>query len=420
MNKRIFSKRPDFLMAATLLAVMAALVSVSCRKGETHSKPADVDYYTCTMHPSVRSQDPSGKCPICGMGLVPVKKKTADETARVNETQASEFVVPVGRQQQIGVTYGTVQNRPLIALTRAVGAVAYDKQRHWDFVARVGGFVQKLDVFSPGEVVEKGAPLLTIYSPELLTAQKEFVDILKTREDARAKGNADVFNSAAQLVDSGKERLRLWNITADQIGDLEKTRKPEETLALFSPFKGVVQELTVEQGQRVGVGDRLVDVADLSVVWVWAQFYQDELSMLKGGLPVIITTTSLPGEKFQGTISVLDPFLNEETRTGRVRIDVNNADFKLRPGMYVDVELSVDMGEGLTVAVGAVLPTGLHNIAFVDKGGGRLEPRFIELGRKYGDFYEVRAGLKENERVVTSANFLIDAEAKVQGALKSW
>jgi Cu(I)/Ag(I) efflux system membrane fusion protein len=176
----------------------------------------------------------------------------------------------------------------------------------------------------------------------------------------------------------------------------------------------------VDQGRRVMTGDRLVDVADLSVVWVWAQFYQDELPMLKKGLSITITTSSYPGEKFAGKISLIDPFINDATRTGRVRIDVENPDFELRPDMYVDAELTMDMGVGIAVPVGAVLPTGKHNIAFVDKGQGKLEPRFIELGRQYGELYEVKSGLKENERVVTSANFLIDAEAKVQGALKSW
>jgi len=136
--------------------------------------------------------------------------------------------------------------------------------------------------------------------------------------------------------------------------------------------------------------------------------------MLKKDLPITITSSSYPGEKFPGKISVVDPFISDATRTGRVRIDVENPDFKLRPDMYVDVDLTMTMGEGVAVPFSAVLPTGNHNIVFVDKGGGKLEPRFIELGRKYGDYYEVKSGLNENERVVTSANFLIDAEAKVQ------
>jgi Cu(I)/Ag(I) efflux system membrane fusion protein len=223
-----------------------------------------------------------------------------------------------------------------------------------------------------------------------------------------------------RLVESAKQRLHLWNISEKQIAELEKTRKAEELLTLYSPFNGVVQDIGATQGSRVMNGDHLVDIADLSVMWVWAQIYQDELPMLKKGFPVTITTSSYPGEKFEGKISVIDPFMDDAMRTSHVRIDVENADLKLRPDMYVDVELAMDMGEGVAVPVSAVLPTGKHNIVFVDKGGGKLEPRFIELGRKYGDFYEVKSGLKESERIVSSANFLIDAEAKVQGALKSW
>jgi Cu(I)/Ag(I) efflux system membrane fusion protein len=363
------------------------------------------------------------------MDLVPVMKKgamgvnttnAAAPPAMSSEEKPNEFSVPVERQQQIGVTYATVEKRPFTNSVRAVGTVAYDKQRHWDYVARVEGYVKNLSVFSRGELVEKNAPILTIYSPDLLTTQREFVDLLKMRDDTQAKGSHAVLESTERLVESAKERLHLWNISDDQIAELEKTRKPSETVTLYSPFKGVVQDLGVDQGRRVMIGDHLVDIADLSVVWVWAQFYQDELPMLKKDLPITITSSSYPGEKFPGKISVVDPFISDTTRTGRVRIDVENPDFKLRPDMYVDVDLTMTMGEGIAVPFSAVLPTGNHNIVFVDKGAGKLEPRFIELGRKYGDYYEVKSGLNENERVVTSANFLIDAEAKVQGALKSW
>ena len=420
------------IRAAVGVALSALLVLglASCKPKRTETKSADVDYYTCTMHPSVHLHEP-GKCPICSMELVPVMKRDVPsgqtnampgmEMGKNLETEPpSEFTIPMERQQQIGVTFGKVENQHFHHTIRAVGTVAYDKQRQWDYVTRVDGYVQTLNVFSPGEVVEKGAPLLTIYSPELYTAQKEFVNALMMQDNARAKNSAEVLTNAEQLVESGKERLRLWDINEDQIADLAKTRKPRETLVLSSPFKGMVKELAIDQGSRVAVGDKVVDVADLSVVWVWAQFYQDDLSLLKKGLAVTLTTSSYPGEKFNGKIVAIDPSFNDALRTLRVRIDVDNPDFKLRPDMYVDVKLSADLGEGLAVPVDAVLPTGLHNIVFVDKGGGRLEPRFIELGREYTEGYEVKSGLKENERVVTSANFLIDAEAKVQGALKEW
>ncbi len=437
MNKSPNQSFIKFALLALLSAVVA-LVVVGCKRDNPESTPSDVDYYTCTMHPSVRSKVP-GKCPICGMDLVPVKKTPAatnqigaaemthmpgmpgaDASANPEAEQPSDFTVPTMRQQQIGVTFAKVENRHFHHTVRVLGTVAYDKQRQWDYVTRVDGYVEKLDVFSPGEVVEKGAPLLTIYSPELYTAQKEFIDALKTEDAATAKGETDVLNSAKQLVESGKERLRLWNIDENQIAELAKTRQAQETLGLSSPFKGVVQDLAVDQGRRVAVGDKVVSVVDLSVVWVWAQFYQDDLPMLKKGLSVTITTASCPGEKFNGRINLIDPFINDALRTARVRIDVDNPDLTLRPDMYVDAELSMDMGEGLAAPVGAILPTGLHNIAFVDKGEGRLEPRFVQLGPECGDFYEVKSGLKENERVVASANFLIDAEAKIQGALKEW
>ena len=434
------SPRPARWAACSLALVagFAVLFLPSCKKSGADAKPANVDYYTCTMHPSVKKQSPTDKCPICSMDLTPVKRKIDSEAAThaehaghatgampqsttvTNEDKPSEFSVPVERQQQIGVTYATIEKRPFTHSIRAVGVAAYDKQRHWDYVTRVEGYVKQLFVFSRGELVEKDAPILTIYSPDLLTTQNDFVDALKMRDEAKAKGNQAVLRSTEKLVESAKHRLNLWNISERDIAELEKTRKPWEHLTLYSPFKGVVQDIGVDQGRKVTMGEHLVDIADLSVVWVWAQFYQDELPMLKKGLPVTITTSSYPGEKLDGKISVIDPFINDAMRTGRVRIDVENPDLKLRPDMYVDVELTMDMGEGVAVPVPAVLPTGKHNIVFVDKGEGRLEPRFIELGRKYGDFHEVKSGLKETERVVTSANFLIDAEAKVQGALKSW
>jgi Cu(I)/Ag(I) efflux system membrane fusion protein len=409
--------------------VAAALLAAACNRQATTAKPDDVDYYTCTMHPSVRSQDPNGKCPICSMNLVPVKKKGAAGTNTTNaaaptsvggEEKPDEFTVPLPRQQQIGVTYATVGKRPFWHTIRAAGVVAYDEHRHWGYVARVDGYVKQLSVFSRGEWVEKDAPLLTLYSPDLLTTQNEFVDLLKVRDEARDRGNKPALDSTERLVESTRQRLRLWNISGEQIAELETNRKPQETLTLYSPFRGVVQDIAVAQGRKVMTGDHLMDVADLSEVWVWAEFYQDELPMMKKGLPVAVSSSSYPGEKFDGEISVIDPFMNETMRTGRVRIDVKNDDFKLRPNMYVDAEVTMDMGESVAVPVNAVLPTGKHNIVFVSKGDGRLEPRYIEIGRKYGDFYEVNTGLKEGEEVVTSANFLMDAEANVQGALKSW
>jgi Cu(I)/Ag(I) efflux system membrane fusion protein len=405
-----------------VLAIAVALMAVSCSRGKDTNKDPNVDYYTCTMHTSVRSQDPDGKCPICGMGLVPVMKKSKPAAMGSNAVMAeapSEFVVPVNRQQQIGVTYTTVAKGPLRQTIRVAGNVTYDKQRHWDYVARVDGYVQKLQVSSRGDRVEKDQALMTIYSPDLLNAQQEFLDLLHMR-DAAIAGSQPSNENAEKLITSAKRRLLLWNITTNQIAEIEKSRRATEVLTLYAPFDGVVQDLPVDQGRRVSAGDHLVDVADLSTVWVWAEFYQEELPLLKKDMPVTVTSSSHPGRKFTGTIAVIDPFINDATRTGRVRVEVPNADRELRPQEFVDVGVDIEAGDGLVVAADAVMPTGTHNIVFVDKGEGRLDPRMVELGRKFGTNYLVTAGLEEGDRVVSSANFLIDAEAKVQGALKSW
>jgi len=412
-----------------LIALVALLfVAASCGKSGGSRKPSNVDYYTCTMHPSVKSQTP-GKCPICSMDLVPVMKRGGEEAksqaspqtqdvksggemkdmpgmpgmktgGETKGAQTSEFIVPVERQQQIGVTYAKVERKPLRHTIRAVGMVVPDKGRNWQFVSRVDGYVQKLNVTAPGEIVEKDAPLMSIYSPDLLTSEREFVELLRMRDEARTK---DARETPDKLIESAKRRLHLWNVTDAQIDELQRTRKPQENLTLLSPFRGIVQSVPVDQGKGVKVGDMLVEVADLSVVWVWAEFYENELSMLQVGQKIAVTAKSYPGQNFEGTLSLINPFLDEMKRTAKVRIDIPNPEFKLRPGMYVNAELAMDMGEALTVPVSAIMPTGDRNIVFVDKGEGKLEPR-----------------MQESERVIASANFLIDAESKVQGALKEF
>src|SRR6266446_1849005 len=443
---------------ATVLTLLAFLVVASCSKQTGSQANSNIDYWTCTMHPSVHSKDP-GKCPICSMDLVPVIKKGGTEAkvsassskpqgtremqgmkggevakgggemkgmpgmpgmkagADTKAPQTSEFVVPVERQQQIGVRWAKVERKPLTHTIRSVGMIVPDRSRNWQFVSRVDGYVQRLDVTSPGEIVEKDAPLLSIYSPDLLTSEREFVELLRMRDEAKTK---DARETPQHLIESAKRRLQLWNVTPEQVAELERTRKASETLTLLSPFRGVVQSVPVEQGKSVKVGDILVEVADLSLVWMWAEFYENELSMLQVGQKIDITTKSYPGEKFEGTISLINPFLDEAKRTAKVRIDIPNPDFKLRPAMYVNAELAMDMGEGLTIPVSAVMPTGTRNVVFINKGEGKLEPRIVQLGSKYGDSYQVQSGLSDGEQVVASANFLIDAESKVQQALNEF
>jgi len=428
---------PVFRLA--IAVVMFAITPACSKRGGAGGRDSNIDYWTCTMHPSVREKGP-GKCPICSMDLVPVMKEIAtparstknapqhDHAAMlagkptdssVTSSPSHEFVVPVERQQQIGVSFATVEMKPLSHSIRAVGRVVPETQRIWRVVSRTAAYVQELGVNAPGELVKKNQVLMKLYSPELLTTQRELIDLLRSR-DGTAKNTHSARGDFQRLIESAERRLRLWNVTDEQITKIEQTRQAEESLPILSKVDGVVQNLPVTQGASVAMGSPLVEVADLSVVWVWGEFYQDELPMLQIGQEVTVTSSSYPGEKFRGQITLIDPFIDNVKRTGRVRLDIQNPDLKLKPDMYVDLVLDMDMGRSLVVPVSAIIPTGKRNIAFVDKGEGKLEPRVLELGGKFGDVYAVKTGLSNGERVVASANFLIDAESKIQGALKDF
>jgi Cu(I)/Ag(I) efflux system membrane fusion protein len=413
---------------AFILSTLAVLAGCS-KPRPSDATASDIDYYTCTMHPSVHSKTP-GTCPICGMDLVPVMKTGADAkpagasamamSSAMGGDQPHEFTIPLDRQQMIGVTYATATTKPLRRTVRAVGLVAATTAGHWDFVARVDGYVHNLHVFAPGDPVKKGQVLMDLYSPDLAATEGEYVDLLRMRAQGRRDQNPAAVENAEHLLAAARARLEQWNISDAQIDAIAKAGKANEYLPLDSPVAGIVEEVAVHQGRHVAVGDHLVDLVDLSSVWVWAEFYEDELPLLRPGLPVTLTSSARPGFAVPGKIATVDPFLDPVKRTGRVRIDVDNRDLKLRPDAYVDATLFLDEGEGLTVPFGAVLPTGEHNIVFVDKGAGRLEPRYVQLGGKFGDDCQVTAGLRAGERVVSSANFLVDAESKVQGALKDF
>jgi RND family efflux transporter MFP subunit len=429
---------------------LGSVVLSSCSKPAAKAvADADVDYWTCTMHPSVHSETP-GKCPICSMDLVPVKKKEPQkaETKTANNkpgsgsmgdmnmtgsmgatnmtsasksaNESSEFTVPVERQQQIGVTYATVNKRPIQLSIRSVGILESDNSKIFDYVARVDGYVQELKVSSPGEQVSQGQPLLTIYSPDLRSSEQELVNLLNDRTAGRGSND--------QLVTAAKERLRLWNVSDQEIAELEKNRKPSDQLILRSPFDGVVNEVMTRPGMSVKTGEKLVSVLNLSNLWVWAEFYENEFGLLKLGQAVDVSLPAFPNQAFQGQIAVIAPNIDPVKRTARVRIDIPNPKAQLRPGMYANVEVKIDAGEGLTIPVQAALPTGERMLVFLDRGEGRLLPRYIQVGRSFttldgqseDSYYQVVSGLQEGDRIVASANFLIDAESQVEGALKDW
>jgi membrane fusion protein, copper/silver efflux system len=368
------------------------------------------------MHPSVHSET-AGKCPICGMDLVPVTHRK-DESSK-----PSEFIVPVQRQQQIGVTYAEVRRKHMQFDIRSVGTLEVDQQQIFECVARVDGYIEELRVTSPGERVTAGQPLMTIYSPDLRAPEQELVNLLKVQVNGSVTPA-----SMDQLINLARRRLQLLNVGPKEISELERTGQPSDQLLLRSPSEGVVSEAPMKVGIGVTHGEKLMTVLNLSDLWLWANFCENEVALLREGQPVTVTLPALPNRSFEGKIVVISPTIDPVKRTAMVRIDIPNPDGQLRPGMYANVVAEIDAGEGLTIPFDSVLPTGSRMLAFVDKGFGRLEPRFIQVGRQFVDladpnqerYYQVMDGLQEGERIVSSANFLIDAEAQVQGAVRDF
>ena len=376
------------------LVIIVGLSSCTKQVGPTVAA-GDVDYYTCTMHPWVHSKKP-GTCPVCAMDLVPVykSKSQGDQTSQMGnagavpsssskpsaQPESHDFDVPVERQQQFGVTYAQAKRERLVRTVRTVGLVTADKGRQWMYVPRTDGYVQKLYITSPGQVVEKGQDLMQVYSPDLATSEQELIKLLENRDHGAAR-------DIDPLIQSAKRRLRQWNLTDQQIDELEKSRISSEYLTLVSPFKGVVEDVPADQGARFSMGQKLISVADLSLVWVWAEFYQNEIPIINVGQTVSITFDS--DKSFTGVVAVVNPFVSQTQRTTKIRIDLPNPDLQLRPGMYVNADLSVDLGEGLTVPINAVVPTGNRNIVFLDKGNGKLQPSVVQLGSQVGDAYQV-------------------------------
>ncbi|HYO13088.1 MAG TPA: efflux RND transporter periplasmic adaptor subunit [Thermoanaerobaculia bacterium] len=365
--------------------------------------------YTCPMHPSVRQSDP-GQCPICGMNLVPVAQKDA---------ASGELVLDADRLQTIGVKTDTVERVPVASEIRAVGRVAFDETGYEDVTVKFGGYIEKLHVEETGRPVRRGQILFTLYSPELYAAQREYLTALASQRAARSTAAPD---RADYLVNAARQKLRLWDLSEEQIQAVAERGEPVRAIPVFSPASGYVMEKDVVQGGAVQPGMRLFRIAALDSVWVEAEVYESELPRVRTGQRAVITLPYQPGEELRGRVSLVYPALNPETRTGRVRIEVPNRTGAggpvLKPEMYADVVLQAPDREVLAVPASAVLYTGPRRLVFLDLGEGRFRQQEVRLGTKVGDAFEVLGGLQEGDRVVTSGNFLIDAESRLRSGGK--
>ena len=371
---------------------------------KTPIPPKKKTMYKSTMMPNEVSDKP-GKDSM-GMDMVPFE---VEESGTVTEVGGRVRVrISPERQQLIGIKTAPVQSQHIHKFINAVGRVDYAEPNISIVNLKFDGWVEKLYVNSTGRAVRKGEPLLDIYSPDLVSAQQEYLIALKAGK---------TLGEASSILNSAREKLRLWDVTDSQVEELGRTGQFKKIVTVYSPGSGIVIEKNVVQGQKIMAGENLFKIADLSTVWVLGEVYEYELPFIKTGQEVKISLSYYPGEAFIGKIIYVYPYLKPETRTNQVRIEIANPGLKFKPEMFANLAIHVDYGTKLAVPADAVLDAGVSKIVFVAKGDGYFEPREVTLGVKGEDVYEVLDGLSDGENVVTSANFLIDSESSLKAAL---
>lgn len=403
---------------AVLLGVFAVGLTLGCAPKTPAQKPQaqEIDYWTCGMHPEVRSDEP-GDCPICGMDLIPVYKKARASLDTLGPIEETPRTVQLSATQikLAGIATVPVTRRELNLSIRTTGTVEFDERALAAVSARFSGRVERLYVNYEGAVVSAGSPLADIYSPELAAAQQEYLSAAKAFGALSPQSSAEVLANAQALLDASRERLRLWGITDRQISELEKTSVPRYTMTILSPQSGTVTMRHVVEGQYVMAGEPLFEIANPSRVWVQAVVYEQDILSVRVGQHAVF---SMPGERSRGSegeVSFISPVLDEATRSVRVRIQPESITSFIKPGMYVDVDIHVPQGEVLAVPRDAVLDTGEGLIAYVDSGNGLFVARKVEVGPAADGFYPVLAGLEEGERVVARGAFLVDSETRITG-----
>ena len=372
-----------------------------------------IKYWQAPMNPSYIRNEP-GKSPM-GMDLVPVFEEEGEEKA-----PASVIRIDPATIQNMGVRLARVKRKPLVRNIRAYGTVAYDERRMKVVSAWVGGRIDKLYVDFTGVAVKKGDPLAELYSPALVSTQQELILALETRGRLWALGNQESLRSASHLVEATKQRLLLWGITKDQIDEIERTREVTTHMTIHAPIGGTVTDKKVFEGQYVKEGERLYTIADLSTVWVLADVYEYELPWVRNGMPAEMGLSYIPGKRFKGKVLYVYPYMDEKTRTAKLRLEFKNARHRLKPGMYANIYLNPRISaDSLVIPQEAVIDSGVRKLVFVSLGKGKFQAREVKIGIEGTDNeFQVIEGLHEGEEIVVSAQFMLDSESRLQEAVQ--
>lgn len=349
---------------------------------------------------------------------VPTQHGQTDHTSpEMSDAGGNRITIAPERLQSIGVKFQEAARRPLDKVIRTVGRVEIDERLVGRVNLKFKGWIEELRVSAIGDHVKKEQVLFTIYSPDLVATQEEYLLALQSHRELGKSEFPEVSRGARDLLEATHRRLRLWDIEDRHIQDLERTGTVLRTLPIHSPATGTVIRMEARSGTFVTPGTELYFIADLSRIWILADIYEYELPFIKVGQGATVTLSYDPNSKLHGHVGFIYPTLDPKTRTVKVRFELNNPGEKLKPDMYANVELKIPLGTKLVVPRDAILETGERQLLFIHQGGGQLEWRSVKLGAKAGDWVEVQEGLKEGEHVVTGANFLIDSESQLKAAV---
>lgn len=395
--------------AAHELPTRSAAASAPAKPGERR-----VLYWYDPMHPAYRADKP-GTAPDCGMELVP---KYADEAEAMKDMSPGTVLISPAKQQLIGVRTAVVARQRVQRTIRTVGKVSFDETRVSHIHTKVTGYIEDVFVDFVGKAVKKGDPLFTIYSPELVSTQQEYLIALRGQKYLSEAPYPELSHGAESLLRAARERLRLWDVTDEELQVLEQEGRVKRALTMYSPASGIVTERAAFQHGRYATPEMdLYTIVDLSTAWVLADIYEYEVPYVQVGQTATMRLSYAPGKSYVGKISYINPTIDPKTRTAKARLEFPNPDFELKPEMFADVELAIDYGTQVVVPQEAVLDAGTEQVVFVAQGEGYFEPRKIQTSAKVDDRVIVLGGLRPGETIVTSGNFLIDSESRLKSAM---
>ncbi|MCL4551115.1 MAG: efflux RND transporter periplasmic adaptor subunit [Bacteroidetes bacterium] len=380
-------------------------------EGQSENGERKIAYYRSPMNPTQTSPVPQKD--EMGMDYVPVY---ADQVG------TNQIRIDPATQQNTGITTETVEKRKLSRNIRTTANIAYDETKLYTVTTKIMGYVEKLFVDYTGQLVRKGQPLLEIYSPDLVSTQEEYLQAIRYRKKMAGSSSVEAQKGADDLIQSAKRRLLYWDISEKEIQALEKRDAPQKTMTIYSAADGIVTDKMVINGQNIMPGMALYKIADLSTVWGLAQIYQYELPWIKLGDKVDLQLSYLPGKTFRGRITYIYPYLETDSKTIQVRIEIHNSgNYEFKPGMFADATIKSPLNlETVAVPNQAIIHTGTRDVAIIALGNGYFEPRNVILGaRGDGGYVQVLNGINEGESIVTSSQFLIDSESNLNAALNN-